>query len=99
MTKEKSVFESENCKGANLTARASKVIERVLGRFLFPPLVERAFGDFQFAYRPKRGARDAVAVYVITWISMLNDRKKVGVYCSDVSGAFDRVFAKRLLDK
>ena len=97
--KKKSVFDPLNYRGIHLTAQASKVIERLLGRFLFPPLVERAFGDFQFAYRPKRGARDAVAVYVVTWISMLNDRKKIGVYCSDVSGAFDRVSARRLLDK
>ena len=34
-----------------------------------------------------------------TWPTMLNNRKKVGVYCSDVSGAFDRVCAARLLQK
>ena len=66
---------------------------------LFPPLIERAFGECQFAYRPKRGARDAVLLYVASWLTMLNDGLKVGVYCSDVSGAFDRVSAARLLDK
>ena len=30
---------------------------------------------------------------------MLNDGKKVGVYCSDVSGTFVRVSAARLLHK
>ena len=38
-------------------------------------------------------------LYVTTWLTMLNNRKKVGVYCSDVSGAFDRVCAARLLQK
>jgi len=97
--KKKSVFDALNYRGVHLTSQASKVIERVLGQFLFPPLIERAFGECQFAYRPKRGARDAVLVYVVTWLRMLNDGKKVGVYCSDVSGAFDRVSAERLLDK
>ena len=66
---------------------------------LFPPLIERAFGECQFAYRPKRGARDAVLLYVASWFIMWSDGLKVGVYCSDVSGAFDRVSAARLLDK
>ena len=66
---------------------------------LFQPLRELAFTESQFAYRPKRGARDAVLLYVATWLSMLNAGKKIGVYCSDVSGAFDRASAERLLDK
>ena len=82
-----------------MTSQVSKVIEGVLGIHLFPLLIERAFGESQYAYRPKRGARDAVMLYVATWLTMLNNRKKVGVYCSDVSGAFDRVCAARLLQK
>ena len=66
---------------------------------IFPPLIERAFTEIRFAYRPKRGARDAALLYVATWLSMLNDTKKIGVYCSDVSGAFDKVSAARLLEK
>ena len=95
----KSVFDASNYRGVHLTSQASKVIERVLGIHLFPQLIERAFGESQYAYRPKRGARDAVMLYVATWLTMLNNRKKVGVYCSDVSGAFDRVCAARLLQK
>ena len=33
-----------------------------------------------------RGARDALAFLVMSWILALNQRKKVAVYCSDVSG-------------
>ena len=36
---------------------------------------------------------------VLSWLSGFNRRLKFGVYCSDVSGAFDRVSARRLLDK
>ena len=35
----------------------------------------------------------------MSWLLALNRRKKVAVYCSDVSGAFDRVRAERLLEK
>ncbi len=97
--KKKSVYDALNYRGIHLTSQASKVIERILGLHLFPPLVERAFGEAQFAYRPKRGARDAVLVYVTSWLYMMNERRKIGVYCSDVSGAFDRVPVDRLVDK
>ena len=37
-------------------------------------------------------------LYVATWFSMLNDGKKVGVYRSDASGAFDKLSTTRLLE-
>jgi len=45
---------------------------------------------------PEKGARDALAVMVITWLLGFQSRQKFGLYCSDVSGAFDRVDASRL---
>ena len=39
------------------------------------------------------------AAPTMSWILALNQRKKVAVYRSDVSGAFDRVRAERLLEK
>ena len=53
----------------------------------------------QFAYEKEKGARDALAYIVLTWIVALNSRCKIGVYCSDVSGAFDRVSTETLLKK
>ena len=38
-------------------------------------------------------------LYVTTWLKITNDGKKILVYCSDVSGAFDRVCSARLLAK
>ena len=58
-----------------------------------------AFGLNQFAYSTGRGARDALAILAITWTRALRARQKVGVYCSDVSGAFDRVSKDRLVAK
>ena len=55
-------------------------------------------GD-QFAYAPKRGARDAIALVALQWIHALNRRCRIGIYCSDVAGAFDRVSSARLIAK
>ena len=57
------------------------------------------FGPNQYASIAERGARDAFAWYVLLWILGLNDGKKIGVFCSDVAGAFDRMSCARLLDK
>ena len=46
-----------------------------------------------------RRARDALALLVLTWLRALGTGRKVAVYCSDVSGAFDRVCSKRLVAK
>ena len=85
--------------GRTFDGSTSKVIERVLGRLFLPKLREFAFGADQFAYRPSHGARDAVAIYVMSWLLSLDSGHKVGIYCSDVLGAFDRVSAPRLLSK
>ena len=47
----------------------------------------------------ERGARDALAHLVLSWISAFGLKRKIGVYCSDVSGAFDKVKARRLVQK
>ena len=57
------------------------------------------FGSNQFAYQKERGARDALAFLVLDWIMSINKRRKVGVYCSDVSGAFDKVEKTRMVRK
>ena len=46
-----------------------------------------------------RGYRDCLAYNVCCWLKAFHENKKVGLYCSDVSGAFDRVCSKRLLEK
>ena len=56
-------------------------------------------GPNQFAYCPGRGSRDAILLYLITWIIAIDLGNKVGAFCSDVSGAFDHVPSSRLLRK
>ena len=83
-----------------MTSQISKVAERVIAALFVPQLIcSGAFGRNQFAYMPERGARDALAQLVLTWISLFGRKRKIAVYCSDVSGAFDKVNSRRLLRK
>ena len=76
------------------------MVERLLAGFLLPFLeVTGAYGHNQFAYRKKRGAKDLLGLNVVRWLWSFHTGKKVGLYCSDVSGAFDRVDTDRLLRK
>eukprot|EP00969_Alexandrium_andersonii_P058154 2561916-Alexandrium_andersonii.AAC.1 len=75
-------------------------MERFLGRlFLHRLVILEAFGPSQFAYTPGRGARDAVLFFVITWLAAFASGRRVTLYCSDVSGAFDKVSTEILLAK
>ena len=40
-----------------------------------------------------------MAFMILTWINGFNDTMKFSIYCSDVSGAFDRVNRERFLNK
>ena len=83
-----------------MTSQLSKAAERILATLFVPQLIAiGAFGHNQFAYMPERGARDALAHLVTTWISLFGKKRKIAVYCSDVSGAFDKVSSQRLLRK
>ena len=93
--KKKSVYLPDNYRGIHLTSQLSKVMERLL-RHLFMPFIAKtvSFGPNQFAYTKEREARDALAHLVLVWLKALSKGRKITVYCSDVSGAFDRVSAE-----
>ena len=98
--KKKAIFAASNDRGIHFTAQLSKAVERLLLPLIEPHISRTVvFGPNQFAYTKCRGARDALAYLTMSWLLALNRRKKVAVYCSDVSGAFDRVRAERLLEK
>ena len=98
--KRKAVHDPGKYRGIHLSSQVSKVLERLLGRFFLPLLeAEGAFDYNQFAYRQGRGCKDALAHNVLQWLWWLHCGKKVGLYCSDVSGAFDRVPTERFLEK
>lgn len=50
-----------------------------------------------FAYTKERGARDVWALLSLKWVAILDKSRKIALYCSDGSAAFDRVSSKRLL--
>ena len=98
--KRASVYDAKNYRGVHLTPQISKAVERIIANLLQPYLVPLdIFGENQFAYTKQRGARDAIAFLVMTWIWSFEQKEKVGVFCSDVQGAFDRVRADRLGEK
>ena len=97
---EKEPWAPTNYRGVHLTSQVSKTVERLL---------QKSFGSFlstaesagmnQFAYRKERGARDLLALLMLTWLVGFDKGRKYCLYCSDVSGAFDRVKAERLTAK
>ena len=92
------VFLAKNYRGVHLTSQISKVIERLI---MLEPYLEKtvSFGENQFAYRTERGSRNVLALLMLQWMTILNSREKVSIYCNDVSGAFDRMSLDRLVEK
>jgi hypothetical protein len=83
-----------------MTAQFAKILERFIGLAFRPTLsCEKSIGSNQFAYSKGRGARDALAYLVLSWLEAFRQKASIALYMSDVSGAFDRVSAQRLLDK
>ena len=98
--KRKSKADPENYRGVHLTSQLSKVCERVLGsNFQRYFEVSGKYGPRQFAYMKGRGHRDALLANILQWLWWLESGKLVGLYCSDVSGAFDRVDRELLVRK
>ena len=90
----------KNYRGVHLTPQLSKVVERAVGSLVLPWLEgTEAYGDHQFAYTKGKGYKDVLLISVASWILLLEQGEAVGVYCSDVSGAFDRVCRDRLRAK
>ena len=98
--KKKSPWDPGNYRGVHLTSQVGKTVERLLqlgfGTYLSS---EECAGENQFAYRKERGARDLLALLVLTWLQGFDQGRKFCLYCSDVSGAFDRVKTTRLTKK
>ena len=80
-----------------MTPQLSKTVERAIGS-LFIPFLEasQAYGPNQFAYSKGRGHKDTLTINVCSWILLLELGFLVGVCCSHVKGAFDRVSAEKL---
>ena len=90
----------KNYRGVHLTSHISKVVERILKHCMEPVLYRPCFmGYNQFAYITRRGARDALAFLVLTFLDGFATQHKFALHCGDVAGAFDRVDTARFLAK
>ena len=94
------VHKPNNYRGLHLTPVLSKVAERVIN-IPFRKYVEAidAFGSSQWAFRRGRGCTDLVLLLLCSWLKDFQMRRKIGVFLSDISGAFDRVDADKMLKK
>ena len=87
-------------RGVHMTSILSKVCERVLAKILSRHFESTdAFGDTQWAFRAKRSRQDMIAIVISKWLLELNTGKKIGLYLTDISGAFDRVSTELMLQK
>ena len=57
------------------------------------------FGISQFVYSSDHSSRDALLFMVCSWLLAFASHDRVGLYCSDVSGAFDNVCRNMLIRK
>ena len=98
--KKKAKSDPNNYRGIHLTSQISKAVERVIGRLFLPKLqASGVFGSKQFAYSTGRSHLDALALSALSWLLSLERGHLVALYCSDVSGAFDRVCEPRLVSE
>ena len=95
-----SVYNAGKYRGIRLTTVLSKTVGRILGMQLVSFFCRsNAYGSSQWAYCPGHSCRDLVALLVARWILAIHAAMKVGIFLSDISGAFDLVSVKILLQK
>ena len=98
--KKKAVSNPGNYRGVHLTTIISKAVERVISE-IFSDFLEAsgAVSKNQWAFKIGHSCRDLVSLFANTCILALHAGQKIGVYLSDISGAFDRVSSDLLLEK
>ena len=94
------VYDPCNYRGLHLTPVLSKVVERIIATNLKSFMnASNAYGCSQWAFREGHSCRDLVALVTARWLLELTQNRRVGVYLSDISGAFDRVSTQILMQK
>ena len=71
----------------------------MIGGVLVPFLEAKGFGVAQWAFRKKSSARDLVTMCLAKWTLLICSGRKIGIYLSDISGAFDKVSRCLLIGK
>ena len=83
----------------HITSILSKTVERVIGEPLVRFLEAKGYGNEQWAFRKKSSARDLVTLYVAKWALLICQGRRIGLYLSDISGAFDKLCRCLLIGK
>ena len=92
--------DGRNYRGTHLIPQLSKVVEKTIGTLFIPFLeLNDAYGPHQHAYGKRKGYQDVLLINVCQWLLLLETRHMLYVYCSDVSGAVDKVCKERLCQK
>ena len=94
-----SAFLPGQYRGIHLTSVLSKVVERVIGNPLTAFLEARGYGEAQWAFRKKSSARDLITICGAMWALLICQGFKIGLYLSDISGAFDKVSRALIIGK
>jgi len=97
--KKGSVYLPSQYRGIHLTSIFAKTIERTIGLPLIAFLEKKGFGDNQWAFRKRSSAKDLVTISMAHWVLHICRGNKVGLYLSDISGAFDKVSRTLLVSK
>ena len=98
--KKGSVWRAGQYRGVHLTPQLSKVVERCFAPHLLNFFFEaNPLRENQFAYTKGRGHRDAEAYLLCSCLWLLESGYQVGLYLSDLSGAFDKTEADRVTQK
>ena len=98
--KKGSTADGRNYRGVHLTSVLSKSVERTISHVFVPFLdAGEVYGKSQWAFRPKRSCKDLVTLKMAQWILAIGRGKRVGLFLSDIAGAFDRVDSEILLRK
>ena len=94
-----SVSKPGQYRGIHLSSIVAKTVERTIALPLVTFLEKHGYGKPQWAFRKGSAARDLVTVYVAKWVLCICQGLKVGLYLSDISGAFDKVSRHLLMGK
>ena len=94
-----SVYAPGQYRGIHITSILAKTVERIIGAPLVAFLEQHGYGNAQWAFRKKSSAKDLVTIYMAKWILLICKGHKIGLYLSDISGAFDKVSRTLILGK
>ena len=94
-----SVSRPDNYRDVHFSSIIFKTVERVIVLLLIAFLEKRGHGKPQWAFRKHAAARDLIIFYAAKWVLSICGGRKIGMYLSGISEAFDKVSRTLLIGK